>query len=563
MFAGARSVLASISKKFVNAPFTTGFDFYSGDDFLGQGLPMRKKDGTGVAEMIKNVRARMLELKKKIITFRVGPSKYAYTEDITVIKKAIYDENNRAKERAPDAIQAIVVGTNQLTTVRRKPSVCERLNNFFRGKPQPAISKEYTDQRTFYKDNLLDAEIVNSFRLPTQQIVLRHLSKLKDKPVKTATEFKKFIEHMVADSIAENILGIKDFHEREEVITLMEKAPAMLMHLDNHIYHKIKAAFGINFLQDTLHHYTDHTFSITELDQFKAQCHAMTRELLAIHRNEIKASESFYKKFQDTFSISYNSDEGRALAMFLLFGGHDSTSSAAFFTLLSAAICQQSDKPGYKQYYESMQQETHLHWNPETTALPGDRIAEMKTLDPFYRESVRLFPPFSTAKFELTEDLTLSEGTLPKGTTLCYSLPVYHRLKEVAGENADKFIPRFWDETSTDCRFLVWGSSPHNCPGRKKAELDGITILAMMIGYGFTFKVDPRLADKFPNDLPLLDVFSLKLKDPENGEPPYVFEIIPPQGFFDKLAKDSSHIAEYKAETSDSAPDRISMKKRA
>lgn len=71
-----------------------------------------------------------------------------------------------------------------------------------------------------------------------------------------------------------------------------------------------------------------------------------------------------------------------------------------------------------------------------------EKCFKLRYLDMVFRESSRIFTAVPISAREATEDFEIEKGLIiPKGTSLMVNLNAIHRLKDIWGEDGDKFNP--------------------------------------------------------------------------------------------------------------------------
>ncbi|MCC6893057.1 MAG: cytochrome P450 [Anaerolineae bacterium] len=126
----------------------------------------------------------------------------------------------------------------------------------------------------------------------------------------------------------------------------------------------------------------------------------------------------------------------------------------------------------------------------EVDAALGDRpatladLANLKYSEMVLKESMRLYPPVSSAGREPIEDIEIGGYTLPKGSLVTIAIYAMHRNPEIF-ENPETFDPeRFSPENEKKIpryAYLPFGAGPRVCIGNSFAMMEARLILATMV----------------------------------------------------------------------------------
>lgn len=103
-----------------------------------------------------------------------------------------------------------------------------------------------------------------------------------------------------------------------------------------------------------------------------------------------------------------------------------------------------------------------------------------------FMESLRLYGPVLNVLRLASEDITLGDLEIPKGTTIILPIVKMHRDKAVWGSDADKFNPmRFENGASRAANhpnaLLAFSIGPRACIGQNFAMMEAKTVLAMIL----------------------------------------------------------------------------------
>jgi len=112
-----------------------------------------------------------------------------------------------------------------------------------------------------------------------------------------------------------------------------------------------------------------------------------------------------------------------------------------------------------------------------------DDLTKLEYTDMVLKEVLRLYHPVPVVGRLLDVDTKLKDYTIPKGTYVQIPFHVIHRHPD-HWENAWKFIPERWEKNDETKRhpfsFLPFSGGPRNCIGKKFAQVEELTIIAMI-----------------------------------------------------------------------------------
>ena len=119
-------------------------------------------------------------------------------------------------------------------------------------------------------------------------------------------------------------------------------------------------------------------------------------------------------------------------------------------------------------------------------------------LDNVIKESLRLYPPIHIGNRHVAEDMEFTEGKVPAGERMFYSIYLTHRDPEI-WENAEEFCPeRFAHGRKTPpMSYIPFGGGPRACIGAAFGQAEArIVITRLMRTYTFEFtghKIHPYM----------------------------------------------------------------------
>ncbi|GFP79307.1 secologanin synthase [Phtheirospermum japonicum] len=118
--------------------------------------------------------------------------------------------------------------------------------------------------------------------------------------------------------------------------------------------------------------------------------------------------------------------------------------------------------------------------------ITSDDLGKLKTLTMIINEMLRLYPPIMEITRLVGEDTKIKEYTIPKDSLLTFPVLMFHRNKEIWGEDAGEFKPdRFAEGVLKAANgvpaFMPFGWGPRICLGMNFAMLETKTFLAMLL----------------------------------------------------------------------------------
>ncbi|MCE7945876.1 MAG: cytochrome P450 [Chloroflexi bacterium CFX4] len=115
-----------------------------------------------------------------------------------------------------------------------------------------------------------------------------------------------------------------------------------------------------------------------------------------------------------------------------------------------------------------------------------EHLAQLKYLDRFIDETLRLYPPAHLGSRIAAQDLTHEGYLIRKGERVTYSIYVTHRMADY-WQNPGDFYPDRFLEKPVPYSFLPFGGGARNCIGAAFAQVEAKVILARLVQrYRFT-----------------------------------------------------------------------------
>ncbi|HMB21246.1 MAG TPA: cytochrome P450 [Anaerolineales bacterium] len=118
-----------------------------------------------------------------------------------------------------------------------------------------------------------------------------------------------------------------------------------------------------------------------------------------------------------------------------------------------------------------------------------DTLEKSPLLDQVIKESLRLYPPIHIGNRRVAEKLEFSEGSIPAGERMFYSIYLTHR-DPMVWENAENFCPeRFAHGRKTPpFSYVPFGGGPRACIGAAFGQAEARVVLARLLQtYKFEF----------------------------------------------------------------------------
>ncbi|EDS31720.1 cytochrome P450 4C1 [Culex quinquefasciatus] len=193
-----------------------------------------------------------------------------------------------------------------------------------------------------------------------------------------------------------------------------------------------------------------------------------------------------------------------------LFEGHDTTAAGIIFTVLLLA----NEQDAQRRVYEELSKARRL--KPEHEAFTIADYTNLKYLDRFVKEALRLYPPVSFISRSLTGRLDVdSTTTLPHGTIANIHIFDLHRDPEQFPD-PERFDPdRFLPEVSAKRNpyaYVPFSAGPRNCIGQKFALLELKVVVCALLSSFRVLPVTTRDEVVFVADLVLRAKIPIKVR---------------------------------------------------
>ncbi len=120
---------------------------------------------------------------------------------------------------------------------------------------------------------------------------------------------------------------------------------------------------------------------------------------------------------------------------------------------------------------------------------PLEVLSKCKYLDNILKEVQRSHSIVGSVSRKATEEVTMLGRTFPKNTRFAVYIRGIH-LSPRYYDEPDLFNPDRWDSPQSQNAFLPFGDGPHNCIGRKLAELE-FKLILMQLVRNYKFELVP------------------------------------------------------------------------
>ncbi|CAG8485892.1 5849_t:CDS:2, partial [Scutellospora calospora] len=164
--------------------------------------------------------------------------------------------------------------------------------------------------------------------------------------------------------------------------------------------------------------------------------------------------------------------------MTFLTAGHETTSSAASWSLYLLAQHPEIQNRLRKELIEAF---------PDPNFEPTfDEINSLEYLDCVVKESMRIIPPVPIIIRTPAKDDILQNYLVPKNTPIIIPIAAIHKLPEIWGSDADKFIPERWQTSDlmskvNNYTYMPFITGSRSCIGNKLALTEFKILLAVYI----------------------------------------------------------------------------------
>ena len=243
-----------------------------------------------------------------------------------------------------------------------------------------------------------------------------------------------------------------------------------------------------------------------KMKQARAQLNAVIERIIAQRRQ----SGEMHSDLLSMMMRARDEDDGRGMSdrqlrdevMTLLLAGHETTANTLSWVW----------------YLLAQHSEAAAKLQAELQEVLGDRPPELGDLprlvftEQIVKEAMRLFPPAYTIGREATEDTTIGEYDVPRGTTVFACQWIVHRDSRWFPE-PEQFQPQRWTEDFEQSRpkyaYFPFGGGPRVCIGNTFAMVEAV-LLTARIAQEFSFELT--------GDKPIIPHAAVTLR-PKDGIP--------------------------------------------
>lgn len=158
------------------------------------------------------------------------------------------------------------------------------------------------------------------------------------------------------------------------------------------------------------------------------------------------------------------------------FAGQETTSQ-----LLTWAMFLLSTNPDWQ---DKLRQEVLTECGTEIPT--ADNLTKFKFMTMVLFETLRLYGPVLAIVREASQDMNLGNISIPKGTELTIPFPIFHRQKELWGEDANEFKPLRFENGVAKAgmhpnALLAFSTGPRACVGQNFAMIEAKMVLAIIL----------------------------------------------------------------------------------
>ncbi|KAM3393712.1 hypothetical protein ACQJBY_014440 [Aegilops geniculata] len=166
--------------------------------------------------------------------------------------------------------------------------------------------------------------------------------------------------------------------------------------------------------------------------------------------------------------------------------GHETTAQLLTWTTFLLST--------HSEWQEKLREEVTRECGTEIPA--GDMLNNMKLVDMFILETLRLYGPVTNIQRKTCSNLELVGIRVPEGTILSTPIKTIHRDKELRGEDAEEFKPqRFENGVSRAAKhpyaFLPFSMGPRACIGQNFTMIEAKVVLTMIL-QRFSVSLSPK-----------------------------------------------------------------------
>ncbi|KAL0490913.1 cytochrome P450 [Acrasis kona] len=198
-----------------------------------------------------------------------------------------------------------------------------------------------------------------------------------------------------------------------------------------------------------------------------------------------------------------------------IINGHDTTSSAVGFGLYSLAKHQHIQQKLYEELCTiTIHNDLSEPMSGSESADFYDQLIQLKYLDWFFKENIRMYPPSgSVLPREAAKDTVLCDYFIPKGTMINVSIISPCHSDAYFGDDVDEFKPERWSDSGNipEYAYKPFGSGSRKCPGYRfsmiEQKLFFYTVLKkykIELEKGYQFESFSKFLNHMPYDFKII-----------------------------------------------------------
>lgn len=208
--------------------------------------------------------------------------------------------------------------------------------------------------------------------------------------------------------------------------------------------------------------------ALRELDDYLYQIISDRRRWTVDHNHGPQSMVHRQDLLQHLIDAGLNDDVIRDQMLTMLIAGHDTSTALLAWTF---ALLGQ-----HPEIFERVVQDV-------------DTMEKSPLLDGVIKESLRLYPPIHIGNRRVAQDLHFTEGSIPAGERMFYSIYLTHRDPSI-WENAESFCPeRFAHGRKTPpFAYVPFGGGPRSCIGAAFGQAEARIVMRRLLHtYTFVF----------------------------------------------------------------------------
>ena len=157
-----------------------------------------------------------------------------------------------------------------------------------------------------------------------------------------------------------------------------------------------------------------------------------------------------------------------------IFVGHDTVASGTSWTLYTLGNHPEIQKQCRDEIRSVLGERDSIEW---------DDLTSLKFTTKCIKEAMRLYPPVPVISRTLTQDLSVDQYVIPKGTTVMLSILLMHRHPK-HWKNPDSFDPTRFDNEKpggSNFSYIPFSAGHRNCIGHRFAQMEQLITVARIL----------------------------------------------------------------------------------